>query len=47
MGMTVEEYKAHLTEQKYIKMAQFEAQAEAEGMTLCEYKKYLAEEKSE
>lgn len=40
IGMTLEEYEAHIYEQK---VAEFEAKAESMGMTPDEYKAYLAE----
>ena len=43
MGMTLEEYKAHLHEQE---AAEFAAKAESMGMTPEEYKAYLIEQKA-
>jgi len=49
-GMTIEEYKAYLGDEKAAEveayLAEFEAKAESMGMTPEEYKAYLVEEKS-
>lgn len=45
MGMTVEEFKNYLIEQKKTKYEIFEVEAKSKGMTIEEYKKYLTDQK--
>ena len=45
MGMTVEEFKNYLIEQKKADYEEFKAKAEEMGMTEVEYKEYLGNQK--
>jgi ADP-heptose:LPS heptosyltransferase len=45
MGMTVEEFKNYLIEQKKAGYEAFKEEAETKGMTVEEYKEYLTEQK--